>query len=1527
MKNRKKPQYILTLLIFSLTFMFSIGLAIWIITDTIIVKPSETDQTNQIIIEYLDKQDGTYNGNILLPSNTAFGLDINSERLTYSYKKENSDGTYPAEFTEVDLENKSGPIDAGNYKIKVSFVNYDNPETPIEQELDFVVKPRSIEDAEVVFDREDGNLFYVGHTYDNFVEKLQVSIVLVENAQATNLIIDDDFTVSTPDLSTLNNNAETKIIGKGNYTDELTVNYSVENPELIVELSTEHSAYDKNTGAYVFEYSKSGIDFNGVIIVKDPLTKEKVTPTSIEYSYKGLAEQGDYINLGLPSTVATYWVKAVVSLTGYDSVTVDSIQVKINPVSISTAVVTLADTILTYNGAPQTKTVESVVFDGDTLVEGEDYEAPVYSNNIDAGNMKAVVTINGKGMYADSVKVYFTIEKATPTVTAPTYAKDAFIEGEQPKITTAGKGTFIKTKGDGTKETTPTVISGTIISKINGVDIDVHPFEEGTSSTNTVTVTYTFVPSDVNSNGTSNYNQATTSKTLTMYGVAYNSGSKNYYGTLKKGISAATTQNPSVWVVPDIYKNTTFYPTLKENAEIPSGITFGLAYMIADNGDVTPDAVYNDTDPATSASSSANPSRAIIDEGVTLTVKSGGTLRIGSFVGDTGTVSKAAVLMNNGSIIINSGGTVYSYGYTKGSGLFKLESGGTIYDVLKIYDFAGGRYAPGMYFKEFYAWASSIPQERLNNILPFQSFSMHNISCELKIYAGATFYTRADLNVSNTIYVQNIVLFGTGGLFQLSATEGFSENYVKRTVENTVNNNDFNSEWDSTNQSVYQKEVYEFNTSVKDNPIKMHIEMDVKITNVDLDFQTDKYTAMPIGMMDITIKNGHTLTIESNSWKFLPGSRLFIEQGAKLIVDSGVNIILYEDYYDNFTAINNSGNPISPASFSYYSKHPSLYDTTTKKVKADYVTKMYIDGTLECNGNIGGTISTTSNTGRVVLSSGSATLRRLRSITYLDESTVINAATGWANFGGKVYDDVHATKMYLYNGSTINSYSDGVAQGEYKAITDGDGKSGWYATEVSIYYDLNGGTGTTPSSKGPFDSQSGYLVQTNDVLQINPNPTRNGYVYGDAEEKLYWALDPEGTRPVIPGETKLYASTVFYAIWKLDTFDINYVNVYYGSNSTDSILDENPNESTYTILDFVSFKTPTKYDSNGDEMVLGGFFTDISCSDEFKIENMSNEYGDKTIYIYWYPADSTTILINYVLAVDEKVQLFDTLLTPVSEKAVIIGEDLKWDPKDLAVFINEDESKDGYFTQWYFDSIYSDPYEEVYAEVMKNVVTENNQMILTLYSKILPKLELEIANDGITYEGQDKYYIPGQEFDLPACPQLADGTPKPGYKFVGWSETGCTISENKVTVSDGATSLKLTATYEKIVMITITVTANATGLTSLTSANYTATLSATSGYFGAEMEDFYNANQSASSIPSDLTTVSKGTIIIYATEGSKFVITIPSVKVSFYTRKIGSPNSKSGLTITEGSQSGKSPFTIIVGLTNGSVSWTGTHNN
>ena len=84
MKNRKRLPFILFISIITFIFTISIGFSIWLITDRITIKPS-LDVEN-VIIKYFDNDEATYDGNILLPSSTELGLDVNSDELTYYYK-------------------------------------------------------------------------------------------------------------------------------------------------------------------------------------------------------------------------------------------------------------------------------------------------------------------------------------------------------------------------------------------------------------------------------------------------------------------------------------------------------------------------------------------------------------------------------------------------------------------------------------------------------------------------------------------------------------------------------------------------------------------------------------------------------------------------------------------------------------------------------------------------------------------------------------------------------------------------------------------------------------------------------------------------------------------------------------------------------------------------------------------------------------------------------------------------------------------------------------------------------------------------------------------------------------------------------------------------------------------------------------------------------------------------------------------------------------------------------------------------
>lgn len=1426
LKNKRTSYLLLTSLIIGTILLISVGLSIWLITDKVEIKP---EFNSGIIVEYLDSKETTYNGNIQLPSANA--LDIDDDILEYRYKLEGED-TYKVVDREDSDETLDGPINAGDYLLEVLYNAYsyvdENGETQtteiVVSGITFKINPKPISDIEInayFTNNQDASFYYTSLGITEIEETFKVKYNEKELEKGA------DYSVSFSEIIEIGNSHTATITGNNNFTGTKTVTYKILPSTLEIVISDEVETVVVNgVTYYVFEFGKYN---NDNFPINDWITVQTSNGLIIEnstvnyYYYKGLNGTYGQNQLDLASTtldIGYYGFKITAGANGFSSVEKE-IKVQIKKLDISSAVVTILESFM-YDGTAHTPEIDSIVCSNGTKVNLSELSlgSVTYSNNVDATStaIKAKAYITGSGNYEGTAVGDFSITKRPSyidgvlsfTFTTPTScSKTKFVEGED-------ISEFIT--GNPTATLNGVELSGKIVPVLE------YP-ENSTNANEVVKIKYRYSPQK-NSNGEYNVEETEVESTMsiTLYAVAYNSISKIYYGTIKKAIGDADSTNNKVWVVPYDYDSVGYYPTIVEDITINSNITFGLAYMIKD-GVVTEYKYFNDGDSYAAADSEANPSKLIINEGVTLTINSKATFTIGAFVGDAGVVSKASVVMNNGNIIVESSGVVNSYGFTKGNGTFYVKEGATVYDVLRIYDFAGARYAGGMYYKT-YKKDGNITPDRLNNILPFQSYSMHNIACKLYIYTGATFYVRAHLNVSNTIYVKNLTLFGSGGLFQMEKTEGKTENYIIRTVENTESTDDFKNGWNVTNQSIYQKEIYDINTSITDNSLHISISIDVKIAKAALNFNTDENTAMPVGMLDIILRDGHTMHIKTNSWKFLPGSGIYIDKGATLKIDSGINVIVYDEYFDNFSQIEESGTVRVPASFSYYQTHTSLYDASTRKVKAQYVAKLYVDGVVDCKGGLAAIIETRGTTGTVVLTASSATLRRLKSIKYLGTLEAAAAAATWQDMGGVVYDDTKSSQMKLYNGQTISEKYTFVAGGEYKAKEGQKGVYGWYSTEVSIEYNLNGGIGTPPATLESLSAEEGYIVTSDDVAKLNPIPTKEAYTYGVVESVeingemiegiYYWALDPQGTQIVIPGQTKLYASAVFYAIWVPTEYNITYVNVYYDSDSTDSNFVENPNPSTYTIESSVFFKNATVYDENGEALLPGGFYTDILCTEEYKIQNIFNSYGDITIYLYWYPSNFEQFTIKYNVTFESVDEISN--LCPNDEIGVILKDEIKWEPEDISHYINDDPNKECYFNMWYFDEELTIPYTNSYDVIMDKMEVVDGNKVLRLYTKILPKVIVRYADapEGFTYTNGkpfDYYAIPGKEIKLEVGSGSVDTDNDAGikktYTFNGFKLT----NDNKIyngkatlgtTYSDNLVIITPDVTYSVLYKVSIT---------------------------------------------------------------------------------------------------------------------------
>lgn len=104
--------------------------------------------------------------------------------------------------------------------------------------------------------------------------------------------------------------------------------------------------------------------------------------------------------------------------------------------------ISLSRTTYTYDGKTKKPKV-TVKYDGTTLKSGTHYKV-TYSNNKNAGT--ATVKITGKGKYVGSVKVSYTIEKATQTIKAS--AVKSYLKSSAVSVKASAKGKISLVSGD-----------------------------------------------------------------------------------------------------------------------------------------------------------------------------------------------------------------------------------------------------------------------------------------------------------------------------------------------------------------------------------------------------------------------------------------------------------------------------------------------------------------------------------------------------------------------------------------------------------------------------------------------------------------------------------------------------------------------------------------------------------------------------------------------------------------------------------------------------------------------------------------------------------------------------------------------------------------------------------------------------------------------------------------------------------------------------------------------------------------------
>ena len=121
------------------------------------------------------------------------------------------------------------------------------------------------------------------------------------------------------------------------------------------------------------------------------------------------------------------------------------------------------------------------------------------------------------------------------------------------------------------------------------------------------------------------------------------------------------------------------------------------------------------------------------------------------------------ILQEGSCITLNDGANLYAWGYVTGSGEVKAMSGATVYEYFQLADFRGGTATSNMNGNDY-------------DVFPMSSYYVQNIEARLVLYYGAKEMGYASATALHMTLGVSPTFIGEGGLFQLSAPDGVSEN-------------------------------------------------------------------------------------------------------------------------------------------------------------------------------------------------------------------------------------------------------------------------------------------------------------------------------------------------------------------------------------------------------------------------------------------------------------------------------------------------------------------------------------------------------------------------------------------------------------------------------------------------------------------------------------------------------------------------------------------------------------------------------
>ena len=525
-------------------------------------------------------------------------------------------------------------------------------------------------------------------------------------------------------------------------------------------------------------------------------------------------------------------------------------------------------------------------------------------------------------------------------------------------------------------------------------------------------------------------------------------------------------------------------------------------------------------------------------------------------------VERHGVLSNNGIITAENGCTVSAYGYIKGTGKIILKSGAIGNDVVSIYDFPGG----------------AVILFNMSKVFPTNAFTLHNNACETYIYSGAkytgfTYFVLDTPIVGNTGYESTADIVGSNsksGLFAPTSTSGYIIKKVTTLGNYNINDISETNQRTATNTKLQHRDNIEVYGSYKDNTMELSVS--------GYKFQTSTDKPFPIGLMDISIKEGE-LALEKSSYMVMPGSKLKVENGAKLTVNGKVKLSAIQ--YDTINSATGAR------------KYTNYFSTES-------------DGEIIINGELT-TASTAQVGGKIVSSEPNASIQlsnAMASYIMLIHTDKSNATlSGTVNaFGDIMISQNSYVKGDLNPGSYISTQGQ---DGNYYWITNDQLKTITFENDSTVLKTVS------VVLEKSNDTLTPYIIKTEDLPD---DPTKDYYTFDG------WYV---GDSKLIPGTTTITDNTVFTAKWIPNKYNIQYVHIGCTDEQLATITSDNPTQYTYN--EKLILNTPT---STSPELNFMGWFSNKECTTPIT-EIAIGAHGNTTVYGKWTTEQLKKYTITY----------------------------------------------------------------------------------------------------------------------------------------------------------------------------------------------------------------------------------------------------------------------------------------------------------